>query len=119
MAVTLLAGSQASERARQSLISATSGPDLPECLEASTAGRQRAPTGPAPGTVVASVVGTVVVSAAGMAVVSADGMASGGMRPEGAVASVVGTATGAKPIDHRRANHVGLDPCTRGPTGSL
>jgi cytochrome c551/c552 len=41
------------------------------------------------------------------------------MRPEGAVALVVGTATGAKLIDHRRANHVRLDPCTQCRTGSL
>src|SRR3984893_5875532 len=42
-----------------------------------------------------------------------------GMRPEGAVALAVGTTTGAKSIDHRRANHVRLDLCTQCRTGSL
>ena len=46
--------------------------------------------------------GDIVVSAAGMA--ASAGMAvvsAAGMRPEGAVALAVGTATGAKSIDHR------------------
>src|ERR1700724_2012509 len=67
---------------------------------------------------VASAAGTVVVSAAVMAAAGTVVALAARMRPEGAVALAVGTATGAKSIDHRRANHVRLDPCTQWRTGS-
>src|SRR5262245_43660470 len=107
-------------------------PDLPECLEASEVGQRLAPTGPMRGMVGGSPEDPEAVSVAGMAGASTAGIAAvrvgagagmvvaaAGMRHEGAVASVAGTATGIEKIDYRRASHVRLGSCRRCRSGSL
>jgi hypothetical protein len=57
--------------------------------------------------------GMAAAPAAGTVLVSA-----GWLRPEGAAASAVGTATDTEPIDYRRVNHAHFGPCTQLCSGS-